>query len=554
MATVSAVDDAIRRLRDSIDGSIVVPGDSDYDDARQVWNGMIDRDPAAVVRVASVADVASTIRAAASTGVPLAVRGGGHSVAGNGTVADGIVLDLAALSSVEVDPAARTVRVGGGANLAQVDRATAEHDLAVPIGVVSATGVGGLTLGGGVGWLVRAYGLTVDNLLGVDIVTAAGDQVHASATENADLFWGVRGGGGNFGVVTAFTFQAHPLGPDVLTGTFVYRADRWRAALRGWDAWTADAPDEMTTLATTLVPPPEFEMGAEPLFFLGWAWASPDRAEGRRVADALRTAAPPDDVLADPMPWVDWQSQFDPVLPKGSRAYWKNTSFDRMDDATIDIIVRRGLEQTWLGTAFDIHHMEGAYGRVPEDATPFPNRSAKYWLNIYGFWKDAGDDPARVSFVRGFAKDMEPVASSGTYVNFLGAEPGARNARADATSCSLSHVAIAANGKRRWKWLVTASPPYAVNTSPPISVLSRVSRYATWPGECPGLGITSRLPTRSPASRRTSGTVVTFGQLPGSFPSGRSPAWIRASRSGMSTWTESPRRSLSASSEPTWSP
>jgi FAD/FMN-containing dehydrogenase len=361
----------------------------------------------------------------------LAIRAGGHNVAGNGTVDGGIVLDLGGLTGVEVDPARREVRVGPGATLGDVDRATEPHGLAVPVGVVSGTGVAGLTLGGGVGWLTRAYGLSVDNLLGVDVVTAAGDDVHASATENADLFWGLRGGGGNFGVVASMTFRAHPLGPDILAGNFFYGRDRWPDALRGWDAWAADVPDALTSIATFMVPPAEYELGDDPLMFLGWLWASEDRAEGERVVDGLRRAVPPEIEVVEPVTWTAWQSQADLLFPKGVRAYWKNTSFDRLDDATIEIIARRGAEQTWRGTGFDIHHMGGAFGRVPVDATPFPNRSADYWLNVYGYWPDAADDAARIAFVRGFAADMQPHASGGQYVNFLGQE-GVQDAHAAA--------------------------------------------------------------------------------------------------------------------------
>jgi FAD/FMN-containing dehydrogenase len=420
------------QLRAEIGGAVLEPGDDGYDEARRVWNGMIDRRPTAVVRAGGIADIAPTIRLARELGLPLAIRGGGHNVAGNGTVEGGIVLDLGGLNAVEVDPEAREVRVAAGATLGDLDRATEPHGLAVAAGVVSGTGVAGLTLGGGVGWLTRAYGISVDNLLGVDLVTAAGKYVHASATENAELFWGVRGGGGNFGVVTSFTFRAYPLGPDILAGAFVYRASSMTEALRGWGAWSADAPDAMTTIATVLVPPADFEMGDDPIMFLGWLWASDDRTEGERAVDRLRRAAPPDDEIIEPTSWTAWQSQFDAVLPKGVRAYWKNTSFERLDDATIEVITHRATEQTWRGTAFDIHHMEGAFGRVPEDATPFPNRSARYWLNIYGFWPDAADDPARIAFVRGFAADMEPHASGGQYVNFLGQEGGHGDPRAAA--------------------------------------------------------------------------------------------------------------------------
>ena len=282
-------------LRDEIAGDVLEPGDAGFDDARRVWNAMIDRYPIAVVRAASVEDIAPTIQAARTLGVPLALRGGGHNVAGNGTVEGGIVLDLGGLTDVQVDPTTREVRVAAGATLGDVDRATEPFGLAVPIGVISGTGVAGLTLGGGVGWLTRAYGLSVDNLLAVEVVTADGATVRASASENPELFWGLRGGGGNFGVVTAFTFRAHPLGPDVYAGTFIFGRDRWAEALRGWEAWTrATAPDALTTIATFMSPPPEFDLGDDPVMLLGWIWASPDRAEGERVVETLRRATSPD--------------------------------------------------------------------------------------------------------------------------------------------------------------------------------------------------------------------------------------------------------------------
>jgi FAD/FMN-containing dehydrogenase len=423
---------AIERLRARIAGGVVTPGDPGYDDARRVWNAMHDRRPLAIVRAASTDDVAPTIEIARTVGVPLAVRGGGHNVAGNGTVDDGLVLDLGALSDVRVDVAERTVTAGPGATLGHVDRATEAHALAVPSGVVSGTGIAGLTLGGGVGWQTRSYGLTADNLIAADLVTADGRTVHASEEDDPELLWGLRGGGGNFGVVTSFTFRAYPLGPEVFAGNFVYGVDRWRQALRAFAAWTSDLPDEMTAITSTLTPPPEFELGDEPVLLVGFASTSPDRAAGEALIAPLRAMAPPDVEAVEPARWIDWQSQADVLFPKGARAYWKNTSFDRLDDDVIDVIIRRGREQTWRGTSFDIHHMEGAFGRVPEDATPFPNRSARYWLNVYGFWSDAADDAARIAFVRGFAADMEPFSSGGTYVNFLGREEGGRDARAEA--------------------------------------------------------------------------------------------------------------------------
>lgn len=415
--------DALRRAG-TIEGAVILPSDAGYDDARRVWNGLIDRRPSAIVRAGSVADIAPTIRLARDLGLALAIRGGGHNVAGNGTVDGGIVLDLGGLNAVLVDPAAGTVRAEPGATLGDLDRATEPHGLVVPSGVISGTGVAGLTLGGGVGWLTRAFGLTADNLVAAELITASGETVRASATENDDLLWGLKGGGGNFGVVTSFTFKAFELPADVLTGTFIYGPDQWTTALRAYAAWTSDLPDPLTTIATFMVPRPDWDLGSDPLILLGWSWASPDRVEGERVVDRLRAAAPPMAAVVDPVTWVAWQSAADALFPKGSRAYWKNTSFDRLDENTIQILVRHAHEQTWEGTGFDIHHMGGAFGRVADDATPFPSRSAGYWLNIYGFWSDPADDAARTAWIRGFAAAMEPHASGGQYVNFLGQEGG----------------------------------------------------------------------------------------------------------------------------------
>jgi FAD/FMN-containing dehydrogenase len=425
----SSIQPALDALQRQISGAVITPDDGTYDDARRVWNGMIDRRPLAIVRAAATADVAPTIRAAQDLDLRLAVRGGGHNVAGNGTVDRGLVLDLGALNAVDVDPTTREVVVGPGATLADVDRATEPYGLAVPIGVVSGTGMAGLTLGGGVGWLTRAHGLTVDNLLSADVVTAAGELVHASPTENTDLFWGLRGGGGNFGVVSRFTFRAQQLGPDILSGNFVYGATQWSDALRAYADWTADLPDAMTSIISFVVPPADWELGDELVMLVGFAWASPDRTEGERWIDRLRAAAHPTGEVLDPTTWTAWQSGADQLFPKGSRAYWKNTSFDHLDESTIETLVRQARELTWRGTAFDIHHMGGAFGRVPEDDTPFPNRSARYWLNIYGFWGDPADDERRTAWVRRMAEAMEPHASGGLYLNFLGQEHGADDAR-----------------------------------------------------------------------------------------------------------------------------
>lgn len=415
-------DEALVVLRSSISGEVVVPTDPSYDEARAVWNAMIDARPAVVVRVGDVADIAPAIAFARTHGLELAIRGGGHNVAGKGTAHAGLVIDLGALRGAVVDPQSRSVRVQGGATLADVDAATAGYGLAVPIGVVSGTGIAGFTLGGGVGWLTRAHGLAADNLLSATVITADGRTLVASAEEDPELLWALRGGGGNFGVVTEFTFQAHPLGPAVLCANFLYGRDRWTQAWHALTAWVSGLPDAMTTITTTLTPPPVAELGADPLLIVGCAWASQDLATGQALLDELRTACPPDDEVVGPIPWQEWQSAFDPVFPKGVRAYWRNVALERLDSDVIDVLVRRGAEQTWTGTAFDVHHMGGAFSRVGVQDSPFPSRSAQYWINIYGFWTDADDDPARVAFVRGMADDLEPFSTGGHYVNFQGRE------------------------------------------------------------------------------------------------------------------------------------
>jgi len=402
------------------EGRVLEPGEDAYESARRVWNGMIDKHPRVIVEAAGVGDVVRTIDLVRTTGLPLAIRGGGHNVAGYGTVEDGIVLDLGRLNDVVVDPDARLVHVGGGARLAEIDRATEPFALAVPIGVVSGTGIGGLTLGGGVGWLTRAHGLTIDNLVAADVVLASGERVRASATDAADLFWALRGGGGNFGVVTSFTFRAHPMNPDVLAGSLIYQRPRWTDALRAFSRLAPELPDELTTLMTFLVPPADWDMGDRVLMFLGVAWAGADRAAGQVVLDRVQAACPPDIAVLDPTRWITFQSAFDAILPSGVRAYWRNASFGRLDDRMIETLVEHLGAQTWYGTAADLHHMGGAFGRVAEDETAFPNRAAQYWLNFYGFWPDPADDAARVAWVKASSEAMRPYATVGQYVNFLG--------------------------------------------------------------------------------------------------------------------------------------
>jgi FAD/FMN-containing dehydrogenase len=451
MPTVDPQPPVPDELRNLFRGSVVGSADPDYDEARSVWNGMIDRRPLAIVRAADLDDVRAGIRLARDRGLPLAIRGGGHNVAGNATVDAGIVLDLGGLKVIDVDPGSTTVRVDPGVTLGDIDRATERYGLAVPMGVVSQTGIAGLTLGGGFGWLVRAHGLTVDNLIAADVMTAAGELTRATETENADLFWGLKGGGGNFGVVTSFTFRAHPLPPKIFGGNLIYEQTRWHEALVAWRDWTAKLDDRMTSIISFLVPPPELEMGDRALMLLGFAWSGPDHDEGERILSPLRTAAPADTELIEPTRWVEWQSASDAFLSKGVRAYWKNAFFQALDDRMIDTLIEHASAQTWLGTGTDLHHMGGAFGRVPEAATPFPNRSANYWLNIYGFWADATDDDHHSAWVRSLHGAATPHSMAGAYVNALAHDGDRANPR---------QLAEAAYGPEKLERLITLKRKY----------------------------------------------------------------------------------------------
>ncbi|CAN5740236.1 FAD-binding oxidoreductase [soil metagenome] len=414
----------LRSLR--LDGSVVRPGDTEWDRARGVWNGMIDRQPIAVIRAASTDDVIAGIGVARDHGLALAIRGGGHNVAGNGTVDAGLVIDLAAMDRAQVEPDTRIVTVGGGATLGTLDGGTIGHRTVVPAGVVSGTGIGGLTLGGGMGWLTRAHGLSIDNLLGATLVTAEGRVVVTSAEEEPDLFWGIRGGGGNFGVVTELRFQGVPLGPDVYAGATFYTQARWKEALHLYADWSRHIPDELTTIVTWMTPPDEWlpeHLQGQPMLVLSWCWAGSDASDGERaVADLL--AASPDHVAAGPTPWLDLQSSADAAFPWGIHAYFKSTYLGDLDEAAIATLVEHAARRSSPLAGTDIHQLGGAYARVADAATAFGRRDAGFILNIWGVWEDPADDTREMAWVRDFWSAMQAHASGGHYVNFLGFEEG----------------------------------------------------------------------------------------------------------------------------------
>ena len=405
-------------------GQLIAPDDPDYGAARQVWNGSIDRRPAAIVRCADVADVVAAVRYARASGLPVAVRGGGHSFPGL-SVADGaLVVDLSLMKGVRVDPETRVARVQAGVLLGELDRETQAFGLAVPSGIVSHTGVAGLTLGGGIGWIMRKHGLSIDQLISVDVVTATGEFVRASAEQNADLFWGVRGGGGNFGIVTEFEFRCVPLGTQVLAGPIVWPMSKSAEVLRFYRDWVAGAPDELMTIVVhRKAPPLDFipaEFRGEPVVVVVCCWVG-DPEEGERVLRPLRRFSSPVVDVCQPKPYLAHQEMFDPAFPHGRWYYFKACDVAALTDDIIDITAEHSLRISSPLTSFPIWQMGGAVSRVGEEESAFNGRTAGFSYNIGACTMTADGFEQERSWVRDFWSALAPW-HQGVYVNFLGDE------------------------------------------------------------------------------------------------------------------------------------
>ena len=423
--------DAIQNLQDQLKGELIMPGDSTYDDARAVWNGMIDRRPAMIVRCAGVDDVVAGVGYARDHGLPLAVRGGGHNVAGNAVWDDALVVDLSQMRDVHVDAQRRRVRAAGGATIGDVDKATQQAGLAVPLGLVSETGIAGLTLGGGVGWLRRAYGMASDNVVAAEVVTASGEVVRASEDENADLLWGLRGGGGNFGVVTSFEYRAYPLGPDVYFALVFYPWKDAGSALRWFRQWASDTPDEVSAFAIVWHGPELDEVPAEyhhePVVTFAAMYAG-SASEGERVLAPLRTFGNPIADLSDTMPYVEVQQLFDEDYPAHDmRYYWKSLYLAGLDDEAIDAVAELNLASPSPHSTLDLWQLGGAIARVGDDETPLGDRSAQYMLGIEANWQDPADDEANIAWARTVFDTMRPYSTGGVYMNFPGFYEDAEN-------------------------------------------------------------------------------------------------------------------------------
>jgi FAD/FMN-containing dehydrogenase len=419
----------IKELSDSLDGAVVVPDDSIYDDSRSIWNGAIDRRPAVVAHAAGVADVVEAVRFARSQGLEVAVRGGGHSIPGFSTVDDGVVIDLSPMKAIRIDVDRRTVVAEGGLTWAELDAATQETGLATTGGLVSSTGVAGFTLGGGIGWLMRKHGLACDNLRSAEVVTADGEVVRASADENPDLFWGLRGGGGNFGIVTSFEFDLHPVGPTVTAGPVFYPGERAGEILRWYREFVKDVPDELTTLANLLTAPPApflpEEWHGKKLVALIGVYAGPAE-DGAEAMRPLRELGDPVADLIGPMPYAQMQGLIDALYPHGTRAYFKAGYMRDLDDAAIETATRFHQEASSPSSEIHFHHFGGAVARVPDSETAYGERQAPFVLNILALAHEPDGWETHVDWAQRLYAGIEPSMTGGAYINYLSAEGSER--------------------------------------------------------------------------------------------------------------------------------
>jgi len=414
--------DELDALRKKLHGTLCLPGEAGYDTARTIWNAMIDRRPAFIVRAADASDVQQAVNFARTHGLLLAVRGGGHNIAGNAVCDGGLMLDLSPMKGVRIDSKARTARVEPGVLLGEFDKEAQAHGLATPLGINSTTGVAGLTLGGGFGWLSRKYGLAVDNLIGASVVTADGQLRPASDAENPDLFWAVRGGGGNFGVVTEFEYRLHSVGPEVLAGLIVHPFAAAKDVLEGYRKFVASSPDEVTAwVVMRKAPPLPFlppEVHGKEILVLA-VCAIGDKAAAEKAIAPLRAIGKPIADVIGPAPFAGWQQAFDPLLTPGARNYWKSHDFKQLDDGLIQVLLGaiRGLPSD--DSEIFIASLGAAVNRVPVGATAYPHRDVEYIVNVHTRWGDQSLDAKCLAWARQLFDAMTPFATGGVYVNFM---------------------------------------------------------------------------------------------------------------------------------------
>jgi FAD/FMN-containing dehydrogenase len=412
----------IDALRQTLRGTVCLPAEAGYDEARTIWNAMIDRRPGVVVRARGAADIMRAVNFARNHGVLLAVRAGGHNIAGNAVCEGGLLLDLSLMRGVWVDVVRRTARVEPGATLGDFDKEAQTFGLATPLGINSTTGVAGLTLGGGFGWLSRKFGLAVDNLISADMVAADGKLVQASATENPDLFWALRGGGGNFGVVSSFEFRLHPVGPMVLSGLIVHPFARARELLAGYREFASRAPDELAVWVVLRQAPPlpflPAEVHGKEILVFAVCYTG-DEIDGKRALEPLRALGEPIGDVIGMQPYAAWQTAFDPLLTPGAYNYWKSHNFMELSDGLLDSLVSYAARLPTPECEIFIGQLGGATSRVAVDATAYPHRNARFVMNAHTRWREPADEQRSIDWARQLFAETAPHATGGVYINFM---------------------------------------------------------------------------------------------------------------------------------------
>jgi len=425
--------EAIANMKNAIKGRVLTPDDVNYDQARQVWNAMIDRRPAVIFQPAEPADVPPVIEFARENELEISIRGAGHNIAGNAVSNGGVMIDFSNMRDVRVDAGKKRAYVGPGATLADLDSATQRHGLATPVGINSTTGIAGLTLGGGFGWLTRKHGMTIDNLISADVVTAGGEKLRASAQDNPDLFWALRGGGGNFGIVTEFEFALHSVGPQILAGLIVFPFAQAKQILTHYRRLADTAPEDLSVWTVLRQAPPlpflpqnvhGKEVVVLPIFYTG------NLAEGEKMVARVRSFG---EVLGEHVgaqPYTEWQKAFDPLLGPGARNYWKSHNFTELSDGALDAIIEYAGKLPSPQCEIFIGHIAGAANRVASGAMAYAHRDAKFVLNVHGRWDSPTDDKSCIEWARAFFNASAPYASAGAYVNFMTEEESHRIAAA----------------------------------------------------------------------------------------------------------------------------
>ncbi len=401
---------------------MILPEDAGYNEARKIWNAMIDRHPAAIVQCKSADDVPRAIEYAKRNRLEISVRGAGHNIAGSAICDDGVMIDLSLMKNVRIDPEKRHAYVGPGATLADFDQKAQEYGLATPVGINSTTGISGLTLGGGFGWLSRKYGMTIDNLVSANVVTAEGKIVKANAEENPDLFWAIRGGGGNFGIVTQFEFKLHPVGPEILAGLIVFPLNQAKSILTQYREYMKDAPPELNIWAVFRQAPPlpflPENVHGKDVLVLPVFYAGPIE-KGEKLIDPVRKFGKAYGEHVGAQPYSQWQQAFDPLLTPGARNYWKSHNFTEVSDGLIDTMIEFAAKLPSPHCEIFIGNAEGQANKIPSSAMAYPHRDTKYICNVHGRWEAAKLDEQCIAWARSFYKATISYAIPGAYVNFM---------------------------------------------------------------------------------------------------------------------------------------